>query len=156
MKNSKNKKLFTYMVVGALVMALSISCKSNEEPEVNRLHSNHPPAGTYKYLNQGTATVTITSEGCKITGEATHFSVSDGSSTSSKEKKQYDITITKWYSSDGSTDKGSFLLGGYQGEATINSPATASYFYVNYYPGGIEIYFTDQEKTYSTGSMTKE
>ena len=33
MKNSKNKKLFTYMVVGALVMALSISCKSNEEPK---------------------------------------------------------------------------------------------------------------------------
>ena len=26
----KTKKLFTYMVVGALVMALSISCKSNE------------------------------------------------------------------------------------------------------------------------------
>ena len=26
------KKLFTYLVVGALVIALSISCKSNEEP----------------------------------------------------------------------------------------------------------------------------
>ena len=155
MKNSKNKKLFTYMVVGALVMALSISCKSNEEPTVTRTHSNHPPAGTYKYLNEGTATVTITSEGCKITGEATHISVSDGSSTSSKEKKQYDITITKWHSGDGSTDKGSFLLGN-QGEATINSPATASYFYVNYYSGGISVHFIDQEKTYSTGSMTKE
>ena len=102
------KKLFTYMVVGALVMALSISCKSNEEPTVARTHSNHPPAGTYKYLKEGTATVTITSEGCKITGEATRISVSDGSSTSSKEKKQYDITITKWYSGDGSTDKGFF------------------------------------------------
>ena len=33
MKNSENKKLFTYMVVGALVMALSISCKSNEDPK---------------------------------------------------------------------------------------------------------------------------
>ena len=31
MKNSKNKKLFTYMVVGALVMALSISCKNNDK-----------------------------------------------------------------------------------------------------------------------------
>ena len=29
----KTKKLFTYMVVGALVMALSISCKSNEDPK---------------------------------------------------------------------------------------------------------------------------
>ena len=28
----KTKKLFTYMVVEALVMALSISCKSNEDP----------------------------------------------------------------------------------------------------------------------------
>lgn len=28
----KTKKLFTYMVVGALVMALFISCKSNEDP----------------------------------------------------------------------------------------------------------------------------
>ncbi|WP_432632136.1 hypothetical protein [Brachyspira sp.] len=29
---SNIKKIFTYMVVGALVMALSISCKSNEDP----------------------------------------------------------------------------------------------------------------------------
>ena len=28
----KTKKLFTYMIIGALVMALSISCKSNEDP----------------------------------------------------------------------------------------------------------------------------
>ena len=33
MKILKTKKFFTYLVVGALVMALSISCKSNEEPE---------------------------------------------------------------------------------------------------------------------------
>ena len=50
------KKLFTYMVVGALVMALSISCKSNEEPKDNT-HSNHPPSGTYK---GSTATATVT------------------------------------------------------------------------------------------------
>ena len=31
MKNSKNKKLFTYMVVGALVIALSVSCKNNDK-----------------------------------------------------------------------------------------------------------------------------
>ena len=59
MKNSKNKKLFTYMVVGALVMALSISCKSNEEPTVTRTHSNHPPAGNYKYLDEGTAPLVL-------------------------------------------------------------------------------------------------
>ncbi|TXJ15242.1 hypothetical protein EPJ64_09385 [Brachyspira aalborgi] len=31
MKNSKNKKLFTYMVVGALVIDLSVSCKNNDK-----------------------------------------------------------------------------------------------------------------------------
>ena len=45
MKNSKNKKLFTYMVVGALVMALSISCKSNEEPSSGSKAGTNPPAG---------------------------------------------------------------------------------------------------------------
>ena len=46
MKNSKNKKLFTYMVVGALVMALSISCKSNEEPK-NSVPELSKYAGVY-------------------------------------------------------------------------------------------------------------
>ena len=136
-------------------MALSISCKSNEEPTVTRTHSNHPPAGNYKDLvDKGTATVTIKDGGCNITGKATYTSISG--STTSKEEKQYDITIIKWYSGDGSTDKGSFLLEGYQGEATINLPATASYFYVNYYPGGISIHFVDQEKTYNADFMTKQ
>ena len=40
MKNSKNKKLFTYMVVGALVIALSISCKNDE---------TDPNAGKFKH-----------------------------------------------------------------------------------------------------------
>ena len=40
MKNSKNKKLFTYMVIGALVMALSISCKNDE---------TDPNAGKFKH-----------------------------------------------------------------------------------------------------------
>ena len=31
MKHFKNKKIFTYMVVGALVMALSISCKNEDK-----------------------------------------------------------------------------------------------------------------------------
>ena len=49
MKNSKNKKLFTYMVVGALVMALSISCKSNEEPSTPELSQY---AGVYASDNK--------------------------------------------------------------------------------------------------------
>lgn len=135
-------------------MALSIICKLNEEPTVTRTHSNHPPAGNYKDLvDKGTATVTIKDGGCNITGKATYTSISG--STTSKEEKQYDITIIKWYSGDGSTDSGSYVLGN-QGEATINSPATASYFYVEYNSGGTYIQFVDQEKTYNADFMTKQ
>jgi hypothetical protein len=96
------KKLFTYMVVGALVMALSISCKSNEEPTDNT-HSNHPTSGTYK---GSTATAIVTTSGgtCNIKGTA----LSD-----SNQSLQYDITITKWYADAGSTDSGNVLLGDY-------------------------------------------
>ena len=150
------KKIFTYMVVGALVAALSVSCKLNEEPEVNSLHSNHPPAGSYKYLDD-TATVSITSEGCNITGEATHTSVNGGATT--REKKKYDITIIKWDSGDGSTDKGSYSRidgNNYQGEATVTEPTTATSFYVDYSSGRISIQFFDQNKAYTAGPMTKE
>ena len=132
MKNSKNKKLFTYMVVGALVMALSISCKSNEEPEVNRLHSNHPPAGNYKEsLGSETAIVTITTEGaCNIKGNA--YNPSD-----KNQKKDYDVTITKWYRGDGS-DFNSFnpRVGG-NGEGTVTTPSDNTYFNVFYVSDGI-------------------
>ena len=43
------KKLFTYMVVGALVAALSISCKSNEEPSTPELSQY---AGVYASDNK--------------------------------------------------------------------------------------------------------
>ena len=51
MKNSKNKKLFTYMVVGALVIALSIICKSNEEPN-NSVPELSQYAGVYVSYNK--------------------------------------------------------------------------------------------------------
>ena len=139
MKNSKNKKLFTYMVVGALVMALSISCKSNEEPEVNRLHSNHPPAGTYKEgVNDATtATVTITGGGCNFKGKALGVN-----SDNKNQQLDYEITITKWYSGDGSTDKGNFGLG-YQWETTIISPKDCTSFSVYYSGNTIIINFVD-------------
>ena len=74
MKNSKNKKLFTYMVVGALVMALSISCKSNEEPtETGTTIQSHPAQGTYNNSLANNATVAINNDGiCTISG-TTHF-----------------------------------------------------------------------------------
>ena len=120
------------MVVGALVAALSISCKSNEEPEVNSLHSNHPPAGQYKQqIGSATATVTITSEGaCKITGTAYNYS-------DTNKKQNYDVTITKWYRGDGS-DFNSFnpRVGG-NGEGTVTTPSDNTYFNVFYVSDGI-------------------
>ena len=45
MKILKTKTFFTYLVVGALVMALSISCKSYEEPSTFKLSDL---AGTWR------------------------------------------------------------------------------------------------------------
>ena len=128
MKNSKNKKLFTYMVVGALVAALSISCKSNEEPEVNGLHSNHPTAGQYKQqIGSATATVTITSEGaCNITGTAYNYS-------DTNKKQNYDVTITKWLRGG---DFNSFNPRG-DGEGTVTTPSDNTYFNLFYTDGDI-------------------
>ena len=42
MRNSKNKKIFTYLVVGALIFSLILSCKSNEAPG-----SDAPPLSQY-------------------------------------------------------------------------------------------------------------
>ena len=152
MKNSKNKKLFTYMVVGALVMALSISCKSNEEPEVNRLHSNHPPSGTYK---GSTATAIVTTSGgtCNIVGTA--YKNGD---TSGSVNKQYNITITKWYADAGSTDSGNVLLGDYpSGEATVAEPTGYTSFTVQYYNGNtIRVGFQVDGTWYSTYDMTRQ
>ena len=61
MKILKTKTFFTYLVVGALVMALSISCKSNEEPsrfKVSDLRGTtwRGDAGSFTIDNSGTLT----------------------------------------------------------------------------------------------------
>lgn len=155
MKNSKNKKLFTYMVVGALVMALSISCKSNEEPKDNT-HSNHPLSGTYKgTVGSITTTATVTTSGgtCNIVGTA----YKDGN-TSGSDNKRYDITITKWYADAGSTDSGNVLLGDYpSGEATVASPTSYTSFTVQYYNGNtIRVGFQVDGIWYSTYDMVRQ
>ena len=156
MKNSKNKKLFTYIVVGALVMALSISCKSNEEPKDNT-HSNHPPAGTYKMVYGSsltiTATVTVSGGACNIKGTA--YKNGD---TSGLVNKQYDITITKWYADAGSSDSGNVLLGDYpSGEATVASPTGYTSFTVQYYNGNtIRVGFQVDGIWYSTYDMVRQ
>ena len=153
------KKIFSYLVVAALIAALSISCKSNEEPEVNRLHSNHPPTGTYEgsftifdgsSYQSVTATATVTSgDTCNIKGTAYN-------TTNSIDAKHYDITITKWYDSYGSTNIGSFVLGNL-GEATINSPTGTTRFNVNFNNNNqINLGFTLEGKDYSAVNMTRK
>ncbi|TXJ50849.1 hypothetical protein EPJ66_09155 [Brachyspira aalborgi] len=154
MKNSKNKKLFTYMVVGALVMALSISCKSNEVPqETGSTSSNHPSQGTYtNTIYNDSATVTINNNGtCTITGKA-HFDKTDS--------QTFSITVTKWwyyYPESGSSITYRAGSSWEKSEATINSPAT-DYFDVSYYTDSRElgISFGPEGKRYWTGNLTKQ
>ncbi|WP_346677976.1 hypothetical protein [uncultured Brachyspira sp.] len=154
MKNSKNKKLFTYMVVGALVMALSISCKSNEVPqETGSTSSNHPSQGTYtNTIYNDSATVTINNNGtCTITGKA-HFDKTDS--------QTFSITVTKWwyyYPESGSSITYRAGSSWEKSEATINSPAT-DYFDVSYYTdsGELGISFGPEGKRYWTGNLTKQ
>ena len=154
MKNSKNKKLFTYMVVGALVMALSISCKSNEEPkETGSTSTYHPSQGSYTNTTWKTgATVKINNNGtCTITGKA-HFDKTDS--------QTFSITVTKWwyyYPESGSSITYRAGSSWEKSEATINSPAT-DYFDVSYYTdsGELGISFGPEGKRYWTGNLTKQ
>ena len=152
MKILKTKKLFTYMVVGALVMALSISCKSNEEPqETGSTSSNHPSQGTYTNSSYNTrATVTINNDGtCTITGTA-YFDANDS--------QTFSITVTKWwyYYRDVDSGRSIYYAGSNyeQSEATINLPVS-DYFKVEY-QSDIEIIsveFGPEENRYWTGYL---
>ena len=129
-------------------MALSISCKSNEDPSSNWItHSNHPTAGTYKGDNASVvATVTISGGACNIKGTA----LSD-----SNQPLQYDITITKWLKHKDS-DHSRYILG-LQGEATINSPSNPTSFRVDYYDDGrIYVDFVVDNIGYYTYYMTRQ
>ena len=146
MKILKTKKFFTYLVVGALVMALSISCKSNEEP-TDDTHSNHPPSGIYKSLSGETATVTSEGGTCNISGTG---------SNANSETLPFNITITKWRKSKNSSTS-IFHLGS-AGEATINSPEGATYFEVQYYDDG-RIYVTfavNDGPSYGVGALFRQ
>ena len=158
MKILKTKKLFTYMVVGALSLALSISCKSNEEPqETGSTIQSHPAQGTYTNSLGNSATVTINNDGtCTITGTAKFANT---------ETQNFNITITKWWYYYSDVDSGGSLtyyagINGYgteKSEVTINSPTT-DYFLVQYYvyDGELIISFGPEGKRYWTGNLTKQ
>lgn len=146
------KKLFTYMVAGALVMALSISCKSNEDPSSNWItHSNHPTEGTYKGDKASVvATVTVSGGACNIKGKAIN-------SGSTQKQQDYDITITKW-SKYKDANHSRYILGS-QGEATINSPSNPNptSFGVDYYDDGrIIVDFVVNNIRYDTYYMKRQ
>ena len=146
MKILKTKKLFTYMVVGALSLALSVSC-SNEDTTgggsdvvQGYTHSNHPPIGSYVsvypdahgglYTNTNeTATVKIVDGNCNIMGKA---SLVSGQGQGSLD---YNITVTSWYTHPNTSylNRAGNLVEN-SGEATITEPtsSTLDYFNVEY------------------------
>ena len=151
------KKLFTYMVVGALVMALSISCKSNEEPtETGATIQSHPAQGTYNNSLANNATVAINNDGiCTISG-TTHFT-----SGSTKESTNFSITVTKWWyyypcrCSSITYYAGINIYGTEKSEVTINLPAT-DYFEISYTDSReLWIVFGHEGKRYYTGNLKK-
>lgn len=152
MRHFKIKNIFSYMVVAALVAALFISCKSNEEPKDNT-HSNHPTAGEYRGTVGSatpTATVTISGGTCNIKGTAYNSGASDN--------KQYDITITKWYNEAGYTES-IVSVGGEatpRGEATVAAPTGYTSFTVNYNGNTIRVGFQVAGTWYSTSDMTRQ
>ena len=140
------KKFFTYMVVGALVIALSINCKSNEEPEKDNTHSNHPLSGTYKNISGLTATVTTSGGTCNIKGDAT-------ANADSSQKDNYEVNITKWYGDDNSSE----VIVGVQGEANVISHTGTKYFLVRNTAGVISVFFTKSDGSeYSAIGMERQ
>ena len=143
MKILKTKKIFTYMVVVALVAALSISCKSNEEP-TDETHSNHPPSGIYRNLSGETATVTSEGGTCNISGTGYN---------ANNETSPFNITITKWKKSG---DNSVFYLG-YAGEANINSPEGATFFEVQYSDDGrLDVVFKVNNVNYGANGLFRQ
>ena len=146
MRHFKIKNIFSYVVVAALVAALSISCKSNEEPKDNT-HSNHPPSGTYKGTVSSvspTAIVTTSGGDCNIKGTA--YNPNDVN-----DYKEYDITITKWYGESSSISGYVLLENGqnYTGQATITSPTGTTRFFVEHDAAyNISVSFTLDGKNY--------
>ena len=161
MKNSKNKKLFTYMVVGALSLALSISCKSNEEPtsDTGWTHQQNPAQGSYTNGNYGSrATVTINDDGtCTISGYG-YFDTTDF--------QYFSIRVIKWYQyyNDYIAYAGKNLYGTEKSECsdisygyTFNRDASSAYIQVEYNNnnGHLGVTFGPEGKRYWTGRLSK-
>ena len=129
MRHFKIKNIFSYVVVAALVMALSISCKNEDKTGsgdiIGETNQNHPPQGIYTNgFYQSYAEVKNNGSYCSIIGKAYY---------SQQISVNFDITVINWYQENGDN----FAYAGSSsrdGEATINSPTT-DYFQVVYNTG---------------------
>ncbi len=148
------KNFFTYVVVGALVMALSISCSNEDTTGGNSdnsyTHQNHPAEGIYSngYYNSSAIVSNNADGSCHITGRAY---------SNAQSSQSFDITVRNWtqeyestFSYAGSSDR--------DGEANISTPPNMDYFQVSYNSNGgfLRIDFGPAENRYTTSSLSKQ
>ena len=113
MQNFKNNnKFLTYMVVGALVIALSISCKSNEDPKTQgKTFSSYAGNWWGDPASEGTEThiITINSDGSMVM----HNDAGGGgdvSIPSSSITKNSDTSYTATVTDEGAGETGQFIF----------------------------------------------
>ena len=135
-----NIKILSAVLSFLLLFAISCSNEGttggNGDEVRGYTHSNHPPAGEYKYYNHTThsspneiATVKIVGGNCNITGKAD--AVFESGSI------EYDITVTNWYTFTAVPHLNTAgTLGGVYGEATVTTKPNTSleYYNVDYNP----------------------
>ena len=136
-------------------MALSISCKSNEEPqETGSTSPYHPSQGSYTNTAWKTgATVTINDNGtCTIAGTAVF------GNTGQTQTQTFSITVTKWWYEYDNPDDYNAGSSYEKSEATIDSLIT-DYFSVYYNRRGSDenlfISFWPEGKRYNTYYLNK-
>ena len=120
----------------SFLLLFTISCSNEDTTGGNGgevrgyTHSNHPPAGEYKYYNHNTnrsspneiATVKIVGGNCNITGKVSAV-LGSGSI-------EYDITVTSWYTHPSYPNYNrAGTVGGVDGESTVNKPNNSLEYY---------------------------
>lgn len=133
----KTKKLFTYMVVGALVMALSISCKSNEDPNSGdtKKEDQKTQERTFSYyagdwwsnIGRKTKLITINTDGSMVMYDGEGIG-SDIPVSSTSIKKNSDISYTATVTAESGTSEQYFFTfsSDTQGTVTIHSDGSGS------------------------------
>ena len=121
-----SQKFLTYVVVGALVAALFISCKSNAEPENAReMPGENPPAGEYTDFS---GKVTVSADG-KISGTLVSLNTT------------FEVKVNNWYKYS-NDDNYNYVK---EGSYVVNSITPNNYTFTSiswrYYNGKPLLYF---------------